>query len=82
MKVKDLIQYLEDQDEELEVLVAHQPHYPLQETVSHVACVEDIAFEEDWDDIDREEKGKYVWIVANGHPYDASPYAPRSVFNR
>lgn len=82
MKVKELIEYLEDQEPDLEVLVAHQPNWPLQETVSHVSSMEDIAFEEDWDDVDREEKGKFVWIVAGGHPWDASPYAPRSVFNR
>lgn len=81
MKVAELIRYLEDQDSDAEVLIAHQPSWPLQETIQGVGTVYEAGCEDEEDEDEGAKPNEFVYIVAGGHPWDESPYAPRSVFN-
>lgn len=94
MIVRDLLRLLESMDPDSRVLLAHQPSYPLQEVVSNVveftpgedAECEECGGEARYCDCDtddgRDEEMPVVYLVAGGHPDDASPYAPRAVFGR
>ena len=54
MRVKDLIAYLEDFDEEMEVKMVYQPNYPMQVEIDDV----------------READGKvYICQLYNGNDY-------------
>lgn len=76
---------------QIRVCAAHQPAWPLAETISHFyfesndeEYEEDEEFEEG-DMLEEEENSKQesiFWIVLGGHPYDMSPYAPNKCFNR
>lgn len=84
MTVRDLIDRLEDLDPDAEILLAHQPSWPLQFTLAGVAAGEDVA-----GDVECEEHGDYncdecadsgvVYLVEGNHP--DHPYAPRAVWN-
>lgn len=85
MNVRELIDILEDYDDDTEVLFAHQPSWPLAETVA--AVVPDPEIECGGDCADGEcdhemtdGQDPVVWIVAGGHPDDRSPYAPAALF--
>ena len=85
MNVSELIERLHDCDPEAEVLLAHQPSWPLQFTLRGVAASEDIAGASEC-----EEHGYYdcsdcadigetvVYLVEGSHP--DHPYAPRAAF--
>jgi hypothetical protein len=47
MKVKDLIELLEDLDPEANVLIASQPNWPFEYSVAGVAVREDVGDDED-----------------------------------
>ena len=64
---------------------AHQPNWPLAEDVSHFSLLskdfhEDEIFDED-EINDTIADDLVCWIILNGHPYDMSPYAPKSLFS-
>ena len=107
MKVGELKELLEQFDDEQEVMIAHQPNWPLAEVLSTVTTEadreEEIECEEHPDylvghSFRNPDTGEYeqcrwepeadpdevedrtVWLVAGGHKWDASPYAPRWVF--
>jgi len=81
MKVRDLISMLEEMDEDTEVLIAHQPSWPLQEIVQGVVSLAELREEQELEDDDEEPQTDVVYLVAGGHPYGASPYAPKEVFD-
>lgn len=83
MKVHELRDLLEDYDDNADVLIAHQPSWPLQEVVQRVVSTDELQDEmepsdEDYDDDDEDLRASTVYLVAGGHPYDGSPYAPRA----
>lgn len=71
MKVHELIDQLQEMDPEREVMIAHQPSWPLAETVAGVVA-------EGGEDAEAE---SVVWVVAGGHHEELSPYAPHEVFD-
>lgn len=85
MNVSQLIERLQDLDPNSEVLLAHQPSWPLQFTVAGVAASDDIAGESECDDHGHyscddcasQEPG-VVYIVEGDHP--DHPYAPRAAW--
>ena len=88
MNVRELIELLDDYDPEAPVLIAHQPSWPLAEVVAGVVeddpdrYLEDRDSDPDEDQPDTDEDGaRAVWIVAGGHPYERSPYAPKWIFD-
>jgi hypothetical protein len=68
MKVIELISLLEQYDENMEVVIAHQPNYPLQASIQGVS---------DAPLADDEEKRDLVYVVAGA----STEYAPREVFD-
>lgn len=84
----ELIQELEELAEQVGndtiVMIAHQPSWPLQENVDRPILLSEAIREAAGDeDEDPEEDGDFtevVYLVATGHEYGMSPYAPRSVF--
>lgn len=73
MKVYELIEMLQECDSDAEVLMAHQPSWPLQFTLRGVATSEDIATgEEDY-------PGPIVYLVEGSHP--DHPYAPHAAWD-
>lgn len=79
MNVRELRSYLKDFDNELEVMIAHQPGWPLAETLAAVVQLED---EDDDEDEASESDTEVVWLVAGGHDWSRSPYAPSAVFEQ
>jgi hypothetical protein len=87
MNVAELIALLEDADPDAEVLMAHQPSWPLQ---FHVLGVYDAADEEprctahevvDCTECGPPEPNTAVYLVEGSHP-DDTPYAPRSAWDQ
>jgi hypothetical protein len=102
MTVGELVDLLDAYDEDTPVMIAHQPNYPLAETlggavhtsdrdrgdvecalhggylVGHLVDGEPCGWEPDEEHCDDDEP--CVWLVAGGHAWDRSPYAPRWVF--
>ncbi len=82
MKVRDLLELLADYDEDAEVRIAHQPNWPLRLELDRIVSSEELADEDEndgfGDDEDNDPKEQLVWLVAGGHPYNESPYAPKS----
>ncbi len=68
MTVRELITLLEDYDDNMQVVIAHQPNYPLQASVQNVT---------DAPLADDEEKRELVYVVAGA----STEYAPREVFD-
>ena len=88
--VGDLIAALENYDPETPVMIGHQPSWPLAETVAGVVGPDDretchLADHEECDLEDGyhvdDEGPETVWLVAGGHAWDRSPYAPRAIFD-
>jgi hypothetical protein len=87
MIVSELIELLQDADPEAEVLVAHQPGWPLQHTVHGVydaadheqACDEHDAYE--CDECDSPPVNDHVYLVASDSHPEAGPYAPRDAWD-
>jgi hypothetical protein len=86
-----LIKRLEDCDPEAEVLMAHQPSWPLQFMVRGVFDPTEFAVEAWCEDHDRyvyacgdecretADAPKRIYIVEGSHPSD-TPYAPRNAW--
>lgn len=82
MKVSQLLEQLEGQDENAEVRIAIQPGYPLRLDVRDVVLGSEVLDIDPTDD-DEVKDGDVVWIVANESvSYDESPYASRELWNR
>ena len=79
--VGELIARLEDYDPETPIMLAHQPSWPLAETLAGIVGPEDREMPSD-DEVDPDEAAEpdTVWLVAGGHAWDRSPYAPGWVF--
>ena len=86
MIVSELISLLEDADPDAEILLAHQPGWPLQ---FHLLSVYDAADDEprctaheviNCDECEPPEPNTSVYIVEGDHPSD-TPYAPRSCWD-
>lgn len=58
MTVGDMLTLLEEYDEDTEVMIAEQPHYPLVSTIKGVVEIDD---SDDEDAI--EDRGKVVYIL-------------------
>lgn len=78
MNVGTLKALLEGADDDLEVMIAHQPSYPLAEVVRSVVASSEL--DDDDDDDEDEDDAEVLWIVAGGTHEARSPYAPRDVF--
>ncbi|WP_159623365.1 hypothetical protein [Ruania rhizosphaerae] len=82
MTVEELIEKLQECDPGAEVLLAHQPNWPLQFQVGGVASGEDIAGETECDehhDYNCDECAEpVVYLVDGDHP--GHPYAPRAAW--
>lgn len=70
---EELAEVIEAGYGDAEVLLAHQPNWPLALTVACIATPDDL--EPDEDDTD-----PVVWIASGEHPYGRSPYAPRGAW--
>ena len=82
MTLNDLIARLQDHVDthgDAEVLIAHQPGWPLAIDVETVATDDDT---EPDDDPTAPPEPEIVWIVGGTHPDWRSPYAPGSLFSR
>ena len=82
---------------DVEVLVVHQPSYPLQEVISGVWMSEDDQSgscskcgrildhgecpECGWTPDGSKDQEQFVYVVANGHHHAAIPYGPRRAFD-
>lgn len=66
MKVRDLIEILEDQDPDAEVLIMSQQSWPFENAIAGVAVREEIVEDdEDLDDLEREEPRYEKGTAAN-----------------
>lgn len=112
MNVADLQRQIETYlecggDPDADVMIAHQPTWPLAETLAGVVDSTEIQREDTDEDecpscgrhvlapagencqeehtdpetYAQEQGPKTLWLVAGGHAYDRSPYAPREVFD-
>jgi len=105
MTVGELMMRLEDYPEDAEVMIMHQPDWPLREVIRGLVSAgeiarerrsdEDAEFDAMLDDLDPDERGeawqereaemaeaeasaeKIVYLVADGHPYEGSPYGDK-----
>jgi hypothetical protein len=88
MKVSELIAELQDLDQDMEILIAYQPSWPLQVTVSGVHqqeddpdCCEDPRYEGGVCTTCGDKAAKvYAYVVAGSAGNLATPYAPKEVF--
>lgn len=86
MNVRELIEILEDCDQEAEVLLAHQPSYPLQFTLRGVATSDDLVGETRCDQHDHYSCDECVGdrepvvYLAEGHHPD-HPYADAAIWD-
>lgn len=74
MTVAELIALLETYPEDAEIRIAHQPAWPLQETIHTVVSSEEIGYEE----AEAGEDG-IVWIACRNQ-VEHAPYAPGAIF--
>ena len=102
MTLDELIERLQEMKNglgggDVEVLVVHQPGYPLQEVIRGVWMPDDDQSgncakcgrlldggecpECGWTPDDGKDKEHFVYVVANGHHHTASPYGPRRAFD-
>ena len=89
MIVSQLVELLQDADPEAEVLLAHQPAWPLQHEVLGVFDASDHSQPcDDHDTVDCPEDGcepepnENVYVVAaEGHP-ESGPYAPKGAWDQ
>lgn len=85
MKVSTLKTLLEGVDDDLDVMIAHQPSWPLAETLAAglLDSERDVHDEQSDGFYDGEDEPQDVfWLVAGGASHARSPYAPRDVFER
>jgi hypothetical protein len=91
VNVAELIALLEDVDPEAEVLLGHQPSWPLQFTVAGIAewdggtDGEDdeyvpAAYEQERREVGLDDSPPRIYIVEGSHP-DDTPYAPREIWD-
>lgn len=84
MNVGTLKAMLDGHDDEVEIMIAHQPSWPLAEVVASVIADSERDVHDDMsDDVDEDGSTEFedvLWIVAGGHADGRSPYAPRDVF--
>lgn len=88
MNVRQLRELLESYDDEATVLVVHQPSWPLVETLAGVADAHEAHRVESAENGDEDEDespvaadGQLVYLVADGHPSEGSPYGPKSAWD-
>ncbi len=72
MTVSELVELLSEHDPDSPVMIAHQPAWPLAETMAGVIHGGDAGDDDDDEPI--------IWLVAGGPAWDRSPYAPSFVF--
>jgi hypothetical protein len=77
LTVRELLELLADHDPDTPVMIAHQPSWPLAEVLAGVVHASDVEREADDDEPAGDE---CLWLVAGGHAWDRSPYAPSFVF--
>jgi hypothetical protein len=80
VKLRELIDMLEDFDQEAEVRLACQPSWPLAFNVAGAVAdseLADFVDERDTDDVP-EPARNVVWIVQGDHPHEEDPYAPKA----
>jgi hypothetical protein len=82
MTVEELMGLLEEEPEHAVVRIIHQQHWPLQEVVGGIASRSEL-FDEEPDDLSaaEPEEREVVYLVANGHPLDETPYGSGSAWN-
>jgi hypothetical protein len=83
MTVAELIGLLEEEPEDAVVRIVHQQSWPLQEVVGGIASGSELFDDEPEDDVGAAETmtSPVVWLVANGHPQDETPYGSASAWN-
>ena len=81
MIVFELIGLLEDSDPDAEVLIVHQPSWPLRDTIHGLYVPDEQPCEEHDNtacpDCGPGEPDPNVYVVAGDHPATGSPYGPR-----
>lgn len=79
MKVRDLRDMLGSMDEDMDVMIAQQPSWPLAARVRGVVGPDEREWDDDPDPYERDVRDRrdIVWLVAG----DASEYAPSDVFD-
>jgi len=77
--VRDLLEMLERFDPGSPIMIAHQPSWPLAETLAAVVDAGDIP-EAERDDDEPDHDPATVWLVAGGQSYGTHPHAPSWVF--
>ena len=82
MTVAELMGMLEDEPGDAIVRIVHQQSWPLQETVGGIALSSDLhGVEPDEDEQDAVDEGDpVVYLVADGHPWDDSPYGSKNAW--
>jgi hypothetical protein len=81
--VRDLIDALEDLDENTEVRIVHQQGWPLQEVIGGLYDPTTAGYTVDVDeDEPKAEPPDVVYLVANGHPSEGSPYGDKSAWEQ
>jgi hypothetical protein len=83
MTVGELMGLLEDEPEDAIVRIVHQEAWPLQEVVGGLASGSELHDDDpDEEDTDAEpDEESVIYLVANGHPQDGSPYGSKSAWN-
>jgi hypothetical protein len=83
MTVGELTSLLEDEPEEAIVRIVHQEAWPLQEVIGGLVSGGELHDDEPEDeDVDPEtDEESVIYLVANGHPQDGSPYGSKSAWN-
>ena len=76
MIVRELIERLEQSDPEAEVLLAHQPGWPLRFMIAGVCDWEGVEDDDDHVAMD----APVVYICEGQHP-EGTPYAPRDAWD-
>lgn len=81
MNVRELRELLEQYDDDAEVRVAFQPHYPLRAVVQNVASSDEV-YANAVDDDDSDPDEDFVWLAVDQvSAYAAeSPYAPKAAW--
>jgi hypothetical protein len=82
LTVGQLLEALDEYDPATEVMIVHQPSWPLAEQLAGVVASDERAeHDEDLDGEDDDDRdAPCVWLVAAGHAWDRSPYGPRWAF--
>jgi hypothetical protein len=90
MTVAELIRLLEDCDPAAEVRLAHQPHWPLQYTLTGLTTSTDLPQPHPDTEADEEPQTRpddpdedlvVVWLLPGDHPEGDRPYAPQQLWH-